>query len=127
MSSIPTRAELKRLVEQVEALHDRIPEGTCAREFILHALCSLNGAMSHLLSGISRTENGQREKNMSNRQALEAKFGKVWSEEELAQEFVVTAIIAPHVVARRKADNVVGTLEFTGQFYFNWKPQEVSK
>jgi len=58
------------------------------------------------------------------RQSLEAKFGKVWSEEELAHEFIITAIIAPHVVARRRADDVVGTLEFTGQppLYFNFQP-----
>ena len=58
------------------------------------------------------------------RKALESKVGRVWSEEELAQEFVVTAIVAPHVVVRRKADSTVGTLEFTGQppLYFNWQP-----
>jgi hypothetical protein len=60
------------------------------------------------------------------RKALEARYGKVWSEEELAQEFVVAAIIAPHVVARRKADNVVGTLEFTNRphLFFNFQPQK---
>lgn len=58
------------------------------------------------------------------RQCLEAKYGMVWSAAELDREFVVTAIIAPHVVVRRKADNAVGTLEFSGEFYFNWHPQE---
>jgi len=47
------------------------------------------------------------------RKALEARHGKVWSAEELEQEFVVTAFVGPHVVVRRKADGVVGTLEFT--------------
>ena len=46
--------------------------------------------------------------------ALEAKFGKVWSAEELEQEFIVTAFIGSTVVVRSKSDDVVGTLEFTG-------------
>jgi hypothetical protein len=62
----------------------------------------------------------------ASRKILEAKYGKVWTETELAEEYVVTAIIASHVVARRKADNVVGTLLFTNQprFYFGWQPQD---
>ena len=55
MPSLPTKEELQKLVEQVEALHNRIPEGTFVREFTLDALCSLNGAMSHLPESVSRT------------------------------------------------------------------------
>ena len=60
------------------------------------------------------------------RKALEAKFGKVWSAEELEQEFVVTAFIGPTVVVRRKADDLVGTLEFTNRphLFFNFQPQK---
>jgi hypothetical protein len=58
------------------------------------------------------------------RKALEARHGKVWSAEELEQEFVVTAFVGPHVVVRRKADDVVGILEFTNRphLFFNWQP-----
>jgi hypothetical protein len=58
------------------------------------------------------------------RQALEAAYGKVWDEEELAQEFKVKAIIAPKVVVVRKADGQVGSLTFQNQprFYFNFQP-----
>jgi hypothetical protein len=58
------------------------------------------------------------------RQTLEAVYGKVWDEEELAQEFKVTAIIASKVVVVRKADGQVGSMEFQNQprFYFNFKP-----
>jgi hypothetical protein len=58
------------------------------------------------------------------RQALEAAYGKVWDEEELAQEFKVTAIIAPKVVVVRKMDGQVGSLTFQNQprFYFNFQP-----
>lgn len=58
------------------------------------------------------------------RQTLETAHGKVWDEEELAQEFKVTAIIAPQVVVVRKADEQVGSLTFQNQprFYFNFQP-----
>lgn len=58
------------------------------------------------------------------RQALEAAYGKVWNEEELAEEFKVTAIIAPKVVVVRKVDGQVGSMEFQNQprYYFNFQP-----
>ena len=58
------------------------------------------------------------------RQTLEATYGKVWNEDELAQEFKVTAIIAPQVVVVRKADCQVGSLTFQNEprFYFNFVP-----
>jgi len=46
------------------------------------------------------------------REALEAQYGKVWDTQELTEEFLVTAFIAPLVVVRRKVDDVVGSLEF---------------
>jgi len=60
------------------------------------------------------------------RQSLEAKFGKVWSAEELEQEFVVTAFVGSTVVVRRRADAVVGTLEFTNRphLFFNFQPNK---
>jgi hypothetical protein len=60
------------------------------------------------------------------RKALEAKFGKVWSAEELVQDFVVTAFIGSTVVVRRKADDMVGTLEFTNRphLFYNFQPQK---
>jgi len=58
--------------------------------------------------------------------ALEAKFGKVWSAEELEQTFIVTAFIGPHVVVRRIADAVVGTLEYTRRplLFYNFQPNK---
>ena len=60
------------------------------------------------------------------REALEARHGKVWNAEELEQEFVVTAFIGPHVVVRRIADNVVGTLEFSRRphLFYNFQPNK---
>ena len=67
------------------------------------------------------------EKNMNeNRETLEAKYGKVWTAEELEQEFIVTAFIGSTVVVRRRVDDVVGTLEFTNRphFFFNFTPDK---
>ena len=60
------------------------------------------------------------------RKALEATFGKVWSAEELEQDFFVTAFIGPHVVVRRIADDVVGTLEYTRRplLFYNFQPNK---
>jgi hypothetical protein len=60
----------------------------------------------------------------TDRAALEAKYGQVWNTEELARDFIVTGFMAPLVVARRKSDNQVGSLEFSHnpRFYFNWVP-----
>lgn len=62
------------------------------------------------------------------RAALEAHYGKVWDTQQLAEEFVVTAFIAPLVVVRRKVDDAVGSLEFQHhpRFYFNWQPHQGS-
>jgi hypothetical protein len=60
------------------------------------------------------------------RKALEAKFGKVWTSQELEQEFIVTAFIGSTVVVRRKADDLVGTLQFSNRphLFFNFQPQK---
>ena len=58
--------------------------------------------------------------------ALEAKFGKVWTTQELEQDFVVTAFVGSTVVVRRKADDTVGTLEFTNRphLFYNFQPNK---
>lgn len=58
------------------------------------------------------------------RQALEQRHGKVWSTDELREEFEVIGFGAPLVVVRRRADGQKGSLEFQHdpRFYFNWRP-----
>jgi len=58
------------------------------------------------------------------RQTLEAAYGKVWDEAELAQEFRVTAIISTQVVVVRRLDAQVGSMTFQNdpRFYFNFVP-----
>lgn len=60
-----------------------------------------------------------------NREALEAHHGRVFDQNEFDAEFVVTAYVSTTVVARRKADNQVGLLDYQNEprFYFNWRPQ----
>ena len=57
------------------------------------------------------------------RAELEAEYGHVWDTDELGEEFVITAFIAPLFVVRRKADDAVGSLEFQNapRFYFRWQ------
>ena len=63
-----------------------------------------------------------------NRKALEAVYGKVWDEEEVAVEFKITAIIAPQVVVVRRSDGQVATLTFQNEprFYFDFQPSPES-
>ena len=58
------------------------------------------------------------------RKTLEALHGQVWDEDELNQEFKVTAIIPPQVVVVRHVDGGVGNLTFQNEprFYFNFVP-----
>lgn len=58
------------------------------------------------------------------REALEARYGQVWTTQELAAEFDVIGFMAPIVVVRRKADGVKGSLEFqhNPRIYFNFVP-----
>jgi hypothetical protein len=56
-----------------------------------------------------------------NKVELETLHGRVWTVQEVAREFVITAIIANTVVVRRKVDGVVGRLNFEGQFYFDFR------
>jgi len=60
------------------------------------------------------------------REFLEARYGKVWSTDELADEFQVIGFLAPICVVKRRADGVKGSLEFqhSPRFYFNFQPHE---
>jgi hypothetical protein len=60
--------------------------------------------------------------NPGSREALEAQHGKVWTVNELSQEFEVLQFSAPFVVCRRKADGKLGSVQFqhNPRFYFNW-------
>ena len=54
---------------------------------------------------------------------LEARYGRVWSLDELARDFEVIGFAAPYVVVRRRSDCALGSLEFQHhpRFYFNFE------
>ena len=54
---------------------------------------------------------------------LEHRHGKVLDPAELAATFTVIGFMAPFIAVRRRADGVVGSLEFQHhpRFYFNWQ------
>ena len=57
------------------------------------------------------------------RRTLEQRHGRVWDSHELGRDFEVLAYRAPYVVARRRSDARLGSLEFQHRprLYFNWE------
>jgi hypothetical protein len=62
----------------------------------------------------------------ASREALAAKYGPVWSTDQLTVDFEVLGFLAPFVVVRRKGDGVLGSLEFQHlpRFFFHFQPDE---
>lgn len=60
------------------------------------------------------------------REELEAAYGQVWDNDDLTRDFQVSGFLAPFVVVHRKADGVLGSLEFqhSPRFYFNFQPDK---
>jgi hypothetical protein len=60
--------------------------------------------------------------NAGERAALEARYGQVWSTDEVRAEFEVTGFMAPMVTVVRKSDNQRGSLMFqhNPRFYFDF-------
>lgn len=57
------------------------------------------------------------------RAELEARYGRVWSSDEIRTEFDVKGFMAPFMVVARKSDGKKGSLEFqhAPRFYFNFQ------
>ena len=57
------------------------------------------------------------------RGAAEALYGEVWNPEDLRRDYEVLAFQAPWVVVKRRADGVVGSLEFqhAPRYYFGFR------
>jgi hypothetical protein len=56
------------------------------------------------------------------RAELEAQYGQVWDTNEVRRDFEIKGFMAPLVVATRRSDGQLGSLEFSAspRFYFNW-------
>lgn len=59
------------------------------------------------------------------REDLERRYGRVWTTDEMREEFTVDGFSAPFAVVRRKSDGVKGSLEFqhSPRFYFSFQPK----
>jgi len=79
--------------------------------------------MSDPTEDIRRQELADINRSPSEREALEAKHGQVWSTDELREEFNVLGFMAPYVVVSRKSDDVKGSLKFqhNPRLYFNFQ------
>jgi hypothetical protein len=55
--------------------------------------------------------------------AVAAATGPTWTTSSLCEAFDVVGFMAPFVVARRKSDGVLGSLQFTHspRLYFGWR------
>ena len=60
----------------------------------------------------------------SEREALEAKYGKLWTTDEMCADFDAEGFMAPFVVVREKATGKRGSLMFSGRprFYYGFSP-----
>ena len=56
------------------------------------------------------------------REELEAQYGKVWTTDEVQEEFKITSFYAPYCGAIRKSDGKNGSLTFqhSPRFYFDF-------
>jgi hypothetical protein len=79
--------------------------------------------MSDSTESVRREMVNEINSNPGSREALEKEYGQVWDTDELGRDFEVTGFMAPFVVVKRKADGVVGSLEFQARprIYYNFK------
>jgi hypothetical protein len=80
--------------------------------------------MSDLTEAIRRERLTEINLVPGSREALEAKYGQVWSTDELSKDFEAIGFMAPLIVVRRRSDGRKGSLEFqhSPRFYFNFQP-----
>ncbi len=81
--------------------------------------------MSDPTESIRRQELAQINAEPGSREDLEAKHGRVWTTDELREEFEVLGFMAPYVVVRRSSDGVRGSLKFqhSPRLYYGFEPE----
>jgi hypothetical protein len=75
------------------------------------------------INAVTRDAAGEERSQADVRKDLEASHGKVYTLDELRQEFEILGFMSPLVVVRRMSDNKKGSFEFTDRprLYFNWQ------
>lgn len=86
-------------------------------------LTNFETAKSILAEAIRATELAEIQANPRQREALEAKYGRVWTTDELRQDFDVIGFMAPYMVVKRKSDGIKGSFMFqhSPRFYFSFQ------
>ena len=80
--------------------------------------------MSDPTEAIRRQQVAEINAEPGSREALEAKYGRVWDTKELQQDFEVLSFLSPYVVVKRRSDGRKGSLRFqhNPRFYFEFQP-----
>ena len=75
---------------------------------------------------LRRQEQIELNRNAASREALTERYGQVWDTEEMRQDFEPVGFRAPYLVARKRSDGALGSLQFQHdpRYYFNWKRHE---
>jgi hypothetical protein len=76
------------------------------------------------LVGVINSTLAENEQERLNELAVSYGAENVWDTEGVQRDFEIIGFMAPFVVARRRADNVKGTLTFchSPRFYFDFQP-----
>lgn len=77
------------------------------------------------VNAVTRDEENKPRTAEDVRKDLEARYGQVYSTDELTAEFTVIGFAAPFVVVHRKSDGAKGSLSFchSPRFYFDFQPR----
>jgi hypothetical protein len=80
--------------------------------------------MSDLTEGVRRELVAAINADPGSREALEAKYGKVWDTAQLQADFSVVSFAAPFCSVVRRSDNKRGLIAFQHdpRFYFAFQP-----
>ena len=80
--------------------------------------------MSDPTEAIRRQQVAEINAEPGRREALEAKYGRVWDTKELQQDFEVLSFLSPYVVVKRRSNGRKGSLRFqhNPRFYFEFQP-----
>lgn len=78
------------------------------------------------VNAVTRDEENKPRTAEDVRKDLEARHGKVYSTDEMCEEFTAVGFAAPIVIVIRKSDGVKGSLEFTHspRFYYGFQPYD---
>ena len=79
--------------------------------------------MSDPTESIRRQEVAAINAQPGSREALEAKYGQVWSTDEMREDFDALGFMAPYISVSRKCDGVKGSLQFqhAPRFYYSFE------